>query len=264
VIFGIQITVKATLFIRHFLPRTNRAVRIHKQDPDCTGIVGAIIIIWGTHRQIRDAITIHITDSRNRTTETVIIIKVASKTAFILRYLPFLQDLALTIEEQYPDCTPIRAIVVSPGRTDSQVRRTITVEIIDRRKRTAEQIIVIQISVKITSIAGDLLFLVHFTVAIHEQYPDGTPVLAVIIIGSTHGQIRDTVSLQVAGVRNGAAEFIAGIEISIKTAAVRGDLLFVGYLDPGTAGAAAGIVGIIFRALKAIGTCEQQAGYDDQ
>jgi len=61
-----QIAVKSPHTAGHLLPRSHLAIRFHHQDPERTGIVGAIIIIRCAYRQIRDAIIVHVPDIGNR------------------------------------------------------------------------------------------------------------------------------------------------------------------------------------------------------
>jgi hypothetical protein len=232
VIISFQVAVKPPGSVGHLLPRINLAIRFHHQDPDRASIVGAVIIIRGAYRQIRDAVAVHIPDNGNRATKTIIVMEIPAKAAGIVRYLLFLLDLALGIEKQYPHTAPIRATIIIPGYPDSQVKSTIGVEITDTCNRTAKQVVITEVSSKTTCIAGDLLFLIDPPIVIHEQDPDRALVAAIVIIkGSAHGQVPDTVSFQVAGFRKRAAELIPAVEISIKTATVCGDLLLAAYPD---------------------------------
>lgn len=263
VIISIQVTVKSPRAVGHFLPSINSTTRFHHQDPDRARVVGAVVIIRGAYRQIRDPVAVQVPGAGNRAAEAVIVIEVPVKAAGALRYLLLLPDPAPGIEKQYPQATPIHATIVIPGRPGREVKSAIAVEITDTRNRTAKQVISIEISPKTACIAGDLLFPVHPPVVVHEQDPDGALVVAIVIIkGGAHGQVPDTVSFQVAEIGDGAAELIPVAEISIKTAAVRGDLLFVTHPNPGIRIPARRITftGII-RTLEITGACQQQTGY---
>jgi hypothetical protein len=56
----IEYAKEISVSVADFLMRSDRAIGIHKQDPDGAAGVSAVIVVTGTDREVRDSISVQI------------------------------------------------------------------------------------------------------------------------------------------------------------------------------------------------------------